>query len=73
MNNYQLYFQGIRALDKHYQNRSKRISLVVQRLRLCTSNVGGVGLMPAQGTKIPHTMWNGQIKRKEKKKIEARP
>ena len=24
--------------------------------------------MPAQGTKIPHTMWNDQIKRKEKKR-----
>ena len=29
-------------------------SLAVQRLRLHTSNAGGVGLIPGQGTKIPH-------------------
>ena len=29
-------------------------SLVVQWLRLCASNAGGVGLIPGQGTRIPH-------------------
>ena len=27
---------------------------MVQWLRLCVSNAGGVGLIPGQGTKIPH-------------------
>ena len=35
------------------------ISLVVQWLRLCTSNARGVGLIPGQETKIP---WCGQKK-----------
>ena len=29
-------------------------SLVVQWLRLCAPNAGGVGLIPGQGTRIPH-------------------
>ena len=29
--------------------------LVVQWLRLCTSTAGGMGSIPGQGTKIPHT------------------
>ena len=32
------------------------ISLVVQWLRLCASNAGDEGLMPGQGTKIPHAI-----------------
>ena len=32
-------------------------SLVVQWLRLCTSNAGVVGLIPGPGTKIPHATW----------------
>ena len=35
------------------------MSLVVQRLRLLSSNVGGTGLIPAQGTKIPHVTQSG--------------
>ena len=31
-----------------------RTCLVVQWLRFCTSNAGGMGLIPGQGTKIPH-------------------
>ena len=27
---------------------------MVQWLRLCTSNAGGMGLIPGQGTEIPH-------------------
>ena len=33
---------------------TSRTSLVVQWLRLCTSTAGGEGLIPGQGTKIPH-------------------
>ena len=31
-------------------------SLAVQWLRLCTSNAGGAGSIPSQGTKIPHAV-----------------
>ena len=44
------------------------ISLVVQRLRLQASNAGGVGSIPGQGTKIPHAVQCGQIKKKQTKK-----
>ena len=40
-------------------------SLVFQWLKLCASNAGGVGLIPGQGTKIPHASW--QKKNKNKK------
>ena len=36
-----------------------RTCLVVQWLRLCTSNAGGMGLIPGQGTKVPHASWLG--------------
>ena len=38
-------------------------SLVVQWLRLCVSSAGGVGSIPGQGTKIPHT----KVQQKKKK------
>ena len=41
-------------------------SLVVQWLRLCTPNAGGTGLIPGQGTKVPHAAWCSQ-KYKERK------
>ena len=34
-----------------------RTSLAVQRLRLHASTAGGMGLIPGQGTKIPHAAW----------------
>ena len=34
-------------------------SLVVQRLRFCSSTAEGVGLIPAWGTKIQHGAWCG--------------
>ena len=37
---------------------------VVQRLRLCASNAGGMGLIPGQGTEIPHTSRCGKEKEK---------
>ena len=35
--------------------------LAVQWLRLCTSTAGGMGSIPAQGTKIPHAVQHSQI------------
>ena len=40
--------------------RRKKTSLVVQWLRLHAANAGSMGLIPSQGTKIPHAMWCGQ-------------
>ena len=34
--------------------------LAVQWVRPHTSNAGVVGSIPAQGSKIPHAMWQGQ-------------
>ena len=36
------------------------ISLAVQWLRLCASNVGGLGLIPGQRTKILHATGHSQ-------------
>ena len=44
-------------------------SLVVQWLRLGASNAGGMGSIPAWGTKIPHAMQCSQ-KNKQKKKTK---
>ena len=43
-------------------------SLAVQWLRLHASNAGGAGLIPGQGTQIPHTSRSSQ-KKKERKKL----
>ena len=43
------------------------IALAVQGLRLSTPNSGGTGLIPSQGTKIPHA---AQPKERRKKKKE---
>ena len=53
-----------------YISRTKalRTSLAVQWLRLCTSNAGGMGSIPGQGTKIPHAAWCSQKKLKIKNK-----
>ena len=42
-------------------------SLAVQWLGLHASTAGGMGSIPAQGTKILHAEWHS--KKKEKKKI----
>ena len=47
-------------------------SLVVQWLRLHTSPVGGEGLSPGWGTKIPHTTWHGQEKKKGKQRLDKK-
>ena len=40
-------------------------SLLVQWLRLYTSNAEAVGSIPGQETKIPHAAWCGQKKKKK--------
>jgi len=39
--------------------------LVVQWLRFRASNAGGTGLIPGQGTEIPHAVKHGQKIKKE--------
>ena len=39
---------------------SNGTSLVVQRLRLCTSTAGGTGSIPGQGSRIPQAMQHSQ-------------
>ena len=41
---------------------------MVHWLRFCTFNVGGAGLIPGQGTKIPHAVQHGRGEKKRKKK-----
>ena len=48
--------------------RNKADSLAVQRLRLCASSAGGVGLIPGWGTKIPYAAQH-QKKKKERERI----
>ena len=54
--------QNLGSYKKYYWT-----SLAVQRLRLCTSNVGGKGSIHGQGTKIPHAVWHGHKEKKRKK------
>ena len=54
----------------HGNNRRFGISLVVQWLRLCVSNAGGVGLIPGQGTKIPHICL--AVGQKKKKRLHSK-
>ena len=42
------------------QNLSSGTSLEVQWWRLHESSAEGIGLIPGQGTKIPHAVWRGQ-------------
>ena len=50
------------------RNRNSGTSLVIQWLRLCISNAGGVGLILSQGTKIPHAELCSQKKSKQASK-----
>ena len=50
-----------------YKNKTCGTSLVVQWLRLCTSNAGRTGSFPGSGTKIPHASWCGQKKQQQNK------
>ena len=48
------------------KNKVLATFLAVQWLRLHASNAGGVGSIPCQGTKIPHAVWRGGKKIKNK-------
>ena len=48
------------TLSCPFLKASQGTSLVVQWLRLYTSNVGGTGSIPGQGTMIPHATSRGQ-------------
>ena len=53
-------FLGHQAQEAASQVTLKGTSLVVQWLRLCTSNVRDKGSTPGWGTKISHAMWCSQ-------------
>ena len=57
---------GCKDLDTTEQ-LSLSLSLVVQWLRLHTSNAGGAGSIPGQRTKIPYTTQCSQKLKKKKK------
>ena len=53
--------------EKYQKSLAIGTSLMVQWLRLQAANAGGMGLIPGQGTKIPHaTGWGQKIKLKKK-------
>ena len=52
-----LLYNTLQTLIKY----SRGTSLVVQWLRLWTSNAGSVGLSPGRGFKVPHAALIGQI------------
>ena len=47
-------------------------SLVVQWLRLCAPNAGGMGSIPGQGTRILYTSPRGQKKKREREMSKNR-
>ena len=42
---------------------------MVQWLRLHTFNAGNMGLIPGQGTKIPHVTWLGKNNKEGEKNV----
>ena len=64
---------SVHNLEANYFIKNIRgTSLAVQWLRLCASKVGGVGLIPGIGTKIPHALRPKKKKEKKKTRIEIR-
>ena len=57
--------------DVMHQKRFWGTFLEVQWLRLHAPNVGGMGLIPGQGTKILHAMWQHQKKGKKEKILKT--
>lgn len=53
---------------------SLRASLAVRQLRLCASKAGDTGLIPSQGTKIPHApcSWP-KFKKRERERENRQP
>ena len=58
----------IEGKDIFSQYYHQGTSLVVQWLRLHTSNAEDMGSIPSQGTKVSHVVWCGQ-KNKNKNKL----
>ena len=50
---------------KKWYQRCKEGTLLVVQLRLYDSNAGNTGLIPGQGTKIPHATGHGKKEKKE--------
>ena len=57
------YILDLEVLMQKKKKESKRTSLGVQWLRLCTSTAGGIGSTPGPGAKIPDDLQQGQKKR----------
>ena len=53
--------------EEALKEQSTGTSLTVQRLRFCTSTVGGMASIPGGGTKILHTTQCSQREKKKKK------
>ena len=47
--------------SRDQKNKNCGTSLVIQWLRLCASNAGGMDSVPPWGTKIPHAVQHDQI------------
>ena len=47
----------ITSNDIYLFKNNNNILLLAQWLKRCASNVGGTGLIPGQGTKILHILW----------------
>ena len=55
---------GLQSMGSQRIKKGGGTSLVVEWLRLCAANAGGMGLNPGQGTKIPQATWCSQKKRR---------
>ena len=70
INGFKIYYKAIKILKVWYWHnyRYVRISLVVQWLRLCTPNAGGLNSIPGQGTRshmLQLKIWDAAMKIKE--------
>jgi len=59
----------ITSNDIYLFKNNNNILLLAQWLKLCASNVGGTGLIPGQGTKILHILWQKVKLKKNNKSI----
>ena len=58
--------QSNEDLSQQKQTKKPQTSPAAQGLRLWASNAGGVGLIPDQGTNIPHDAWQKNEGKKKK-------
>ena len=56
--------------EEALKEQSTGTSLTVQRLRFCTSTVGGMASIPGGGTKILHTTQCSQRGKKKKSQVQ---